>query len=106
ITGRLARFGRGGMIQDISNRLLKDFADCLQQRIEAGPAAAESASVAPAGRAAAAPGGEAADPTAPEPAAARSLAAPLPAAKPISGFSLFFRALWDRIRRIFGRGPR
>jgi hypothetical protein len=30
----------------------------------------------------------------------------LPAAKPISGFSLFFRALWDRIRRIFGRGSR
>ena len=39
ITGRLARFGRGGMIQDISNRLLKDFAECLQQRIEAPPAA-------------------------------------------------------------------
>jgi uncharacterized protein len=39
ITGRLARFGRGGMIQDISNRLMKDFAECLQQRIEAPPAA-------------------------------------------------------------------
>ncbi|MET0207082.1 MAG: hypothetical protein ABW228_07895, partial [Thermoleophilaceae bacterium] len=61
------------------------------QRIEAEPAAAESASAAPGGQAGAAPGGEAADPT---------------AAKPISGFSLFFRALWDRIRRIFGRGPR
>ena len=111
ITGRLARFGRGGMIQDISNRLLKDFAECLQQRIEAEPAAAgsapagESPEAAPGGQAAAAPGGEAADPTAPAPAAARSPAAPLPAAKPISGFSLFFRALWDRIRRIFGRGP-
>ena len=42
ITGRLARFGRGGMIQDISNRLLKDFAECLQQRIEAPPAAEPS----------------------------------------------------------------
>lgn len=111
ITGRLARFGRGGMIQDISNRLLKDFAECLQQRIEAEPAAGESAPAtdptapAAAGQAAAAPGGEAADPTAPAPAAARSPAAPLPAAKPVSGFSLFFRALWDRIRRIFGRGP-
>jgi carbon monoxide dehydrogenase subunit G len=69
ITGRLARFGRGGMIQDISNRLLKDFAACLQQRIEA-PAAAE--------------------PTVTE--------------KPIGGFSLFFRALLDRVRRLFGRG--
>ena len=26
ITGRLARFGRGGMIEDISNRLLREFA--------------------------------------------------------------------------------
>jgi carbon monoxide dehydrogenase subunit G len=30
ITGKLARFGRGGMIQDISNRLLGEFASCLQ----------------------------------------------------------------------------
>ena len=30
ITGRLARFGRGGMIEDISNRLLGEFAKCLQ----------------------------------------------------------------------------
>jgi uncharacterized protein len=35
ITGRLARFGRGGMIQDISNRLLRDFAQCLQRNLEA-----------------------------------------------------------------------
>lgn len=36
ITGRLARFGRGGMIEDVSNRLLRDFAECLQRSIE-GP---------------------------------------------------------------------
>ena len=30
ITGRLARFGRGGMIEDISERLLREFAACLQ----------------------------------------------------------------------------
>ena len=30
ITGRLARFGRGGMIEEISNRLLRDFATNLQ----------------------------------------------------------------------------
>jgi uncharacterized protein len=75
ITGRLARFGRGGMIQDISNRLLKDFAECLQQKIEAPPAANPS----------------------PLDAAATT-------AKPIGGFSLFFRALLDRLRRVFGRG--
>src|SRR4051795_12424563 len=33
ITGRLARFGRGGMIEDISHRLLRDFAACLQSQL-------------------------------------------------------------------------
>ena len=37
ITGRLARFGRGGMIKDVSNRLLRDFSDCLAQTIESEP---------------------------------------------------------------------
>ncbi len=36
ITGRLARFGRGGMIEDVSNRLLRDFATCLQTRLAEG----------------------------------------------------------------------
>src|SRR5215218_8617041 len=42
ITGRLASFGRGGMIRDISNRLLRDFAACLQQRLAGEPAGAMS----------------------------------------------------------------
>jgi uncharacterized protein len=87
ITGRLARFGRGGMIQDISNRLLKDFADCLQQRIEAPPAAEPTVL-------------DAAIAATPEGAAAAAPAR----AKPIGGFSLFFRALLDRLRRLFRRG--
>jgi carbon monoxide dehydrogenase subunit G len=95
ITGRLARFGRGGMIEDISNRLLRDFAGCLRQRIEAPPAAEPSAvdavlAATPEGAAAAPPavGGSDAPTT----------------AKPIGGFSLFFRALLDRLRRAFRRG--
>jgi carbon monoxide dehydrogenase subunit G len=95
ITGRLARFGRGGMIQDISNRLLRDFADCLQQKIEAPPAAEPTPvdavlAATPEGAAAAPPalGGSKAPTT----------------AKPIGGFSLFFRALLDRLRRAFRRG--
>jgi carbon monoxide dehydrogenase subunit G len=36
ITGRLARFGRGGMIEDIGNRLLTEFAASLQAML-AGP---------------------------------------------------------------------
>jgi carbon monoxide dehydrogenase subunit G len=82
ITGRLARFGRGGMIEDISNRLMKDFADCLQQRIEAPPAAEGAAAAPPAA------GGSQAPTT----------------TRPIGGFSLFFRALLDRLRRLFSRG--
>jgi carbon monoxide dehydrogenase subunit G len=95
ITGRLARFGRGGMMQDISNRLLREFADCLQQKIEAPPAAEPTVvdavlAATPEGAAAAPPalGGSDAPTT----------------AKPIGGFSLFFRALVDRLRRLFRRG--
>jgi uncharacterized protein len=95
ITGRLARFGRGGMIQDISNRLLKEFAECLQQRIEAPPAANPSPIDAVI---AATPEGAAAAPPAPASAAAPTTA------KPVGAFSLFFRALVDRLRRVFGRG--
>ena len=36
ITGRLARFGRGGMIEDISERLLGEFAKCLQTKLVGG----------------------------------------------------------------------
>ena len=95
ITGRLARFGRGGMMQDISNRLLREFSDCLQEKIEAPPAAEPTVvdavlAATPEGAAAAPPaGGGSQAPT---------------TAKPIGGFSLFFRALLDRLRRIFRRG--
>jgi uncharacterized protein len=48
ITGRLARFGRGGMLEDVSNRLLGDFAGCLQRRIEASePHEQEAAAAGP-----------------------------------------------------------
>src|SRR4051795_10266572 len=53
ITGRLARFGRGGMIEDISNRLLREFAQCLQRELAAGAPAPQGAAPAPAPAAAA-----------------------------------------------------
>ena len=41
ITGRLARFGRGGMIEDISEKLLRQFAASLQESLQGdGPAPA------------------------------------------------------------------
>ena len=107
ITGRLARFGRGGMIQDISNRLMKEFADCLQERIEATPPDTPPAAP-PAGStvdrvldavvAATPEGAGSMPPVTAEPAP------PARPVKPIGGFSLFFRALVDRLRRLFSRG--
>jgi carbon monoxide dehydrogenase subunit G len=47
ITGRLARFGRGGMIEDISKRLMRDFANCLQSTVGAEPAPAAAAESTP-----------------------------------------------------------
>ena len=85
ITGRLARFGRGGMIQDVSNRLLRDFSDCLQKTIEASEATPEAAASEPGG-------GE---------GLPGQAVKPEPQAKPVGGFSLFFRALLDRIKRWF-----
>ena len=41
ITGKPAQFGRG-VIQDVSDKLLGQFVDCLQQRIGSGPAAPDT----------------------------------------------------------------
>ncbi|HEY1516413.1 MAG TPA: SRPBCC family protein [Solirubrobacteraceae bacterium] len=48
ITGRLARFGRGGMIEDISERLLREFAKRLQSSLAAEPERAADTVVSPA----------------------------------------------------------
>src|SRR5439155_26037370 len=75
ITGRLARFGRGGMIEDISEKLLKEFAARLQSSLagdSSQPTAEEAAEEAapPAPTEAAAPAPTEADaPTAEEAAA-------------------------------------
>jgi uncharacterized protein len=82
ITGKLARFGRGGMIKDVSNKLLGDFSSCLAQTIESEPEE---------------PGGG------PAPTPTEAAAPPEPA-KPIKGLSLFLRVLRTRLRRLFGRG--
>jgi carbon monoxide dehydrogenase subunit G len=48
ITGRLARFGRGGMIEDISEKLLKQFAGSLQQSLAGSPTDAAKPADSPA----------------------------------------------------------
>ena len=95
ITGRLARFGRGGMIQDISKRLLGDFAACLQEELKGSGAAAHAAPPPPnAGSSAIAP------------EAGPSTAAPAPArraSKPVSGLGLLLAVLRQRVRRLLAR---
>lgn len=38
ITGKAAQFGRGGVISDVSDKLLGQFVTCLEQRLTADPA--------------------------------------------------------------------
>jgi carbon monoxide dehydrogenase subunit G len=112
ITGRLASFGRGGMIRDISNRLLRDFAACLQQRLAAEPAGAmtpgEAAASAEAADAvgktpAEVSGKPPAEVSGKSPAELGASAPPPAAAPPVKGFSLLFSVLWERIRGLFRR---
>jgi carbon monoxide dehydrogenase subunit G len=120
ITGRLARFGRGGMIRDVSNRLLCDFSSCLTQSIEAEGASAEPAPAGEKGGAADGSGSVTLDEPGPSgapvaegvgPAGSISAQGPATAppprprpAKPVSAISLLLSVLGKRIRRLFGRG--
>ncbi len=102
ITGRLARFGRGGMMEDISNRMMRDFATCLSSRLADAPTAPSGEEVAkgeaPPEAVAAADQPASASPPPPSPPPAQPQAA-----KPVGGIGLFFSVLWERIRRRFGR---
>ncbi len=89
ITGRLAQFGRGGIMEDVSNRLMRDFATCLSTRLGEPAATPDEPS------AAAEHDVESAPPPPPPPPAA---------AAPVKGFSLFFSVLWERVKRLFGGG--
>lgn len=128
ITGRLARFGRGGMIEDISERLLKEFAGRLQASLAGGEQAPAGGAEAPPGGAETAGEGEneaqddadgegEADPESPQEAEAPQPDAPPPPApaqaspppppppppappsEPIQGLSLVGDVLLGRVRR-------
>ncbi len=113
ITGRLARFGRGGMIEDISERLLKEFAQRLQASLAedgadgAGPEAEEAPGPAPGPEAEEAPrpapGPEAEGAPGPAPRAEAEKApgpGPPPPAdvEPLQANSLVASVLWNRAR--------
>ena len=103
ITGPLARLGRGGMIEDVGNRLLREFATCLGQRLAHEQTVEETA---PPADAAAAVGEQTAyshTPDAPTVPKVQTPQPPPPQAKPISGFALILGVLRDRLKRLFGR---
>ena len=94
LSGAVAQYGRGvGMIQATAAQLMKQFAENLRKQIAATPQAAASAASPASATPAAAPQATAPAPT------------PPPAAKPISGFALMARVIWDAIMRLLGARP-
>ncbi|MGO9884516.1 MAG: SRPBCC family protein [Solirubrobacteraceae bacterium] len=104
ITGKLARFGRGGMIEDISNKLLGDFAKCLQTSLAGAPAAQAPAPEPPAAEEPQAPAPEdgsdaAAQPPPPPPPPTPQPNQPVAESEPVQGLSLMGSVLWGQVKR-------
>ena len=81
VRGRVANFGRGVM-EDVSKRLIKDMASCIQANVEADETKGHDV------------------------AAAVEASAPPPqiqSAKPVSAFSLLWHLIRLRVGRLFGR---
>src|SRR5882724_6691245 len=84
LSGAVAQYGRAsGMIQDVAQQLIGQFANCLKAQLAAAQAAAE-----------------------PRPGAEQASATPIPPpeAKPqtLSGFTLLWMILRSALRRLFG----
>jgi carbon monoxide dehydrogenase subunit G len=85
LSGAVAQYGRGvGMIQATAAQIINQFAGNLKAQLAAAPQVTAPTS---------APG-------------AATPAASAPAAKPISGFSLMAKLLWDAIVRLITGGPK
>ncbi|MFZ2069145.1 MAG: SRPBCC domain-containing protein, partial [Xanthobacteraceae bacterium] len=116
LSGAVAQYGRGvGMIQATAGQIIGQFAGNLRKQLAQQPAPApkpppaiapsfETAMPPPAASSPAAPNSAAASPATASPAAPAT--PPPPAAKPISGFSLMARVIWQQILSLFrGRRP-
>jgi carbon monoxide dehydrogenase subunit G len=82
ITGRMARFGRGSLVQDVSNRLMAEFSRNLRDMIETSAPAAHI-------------GDRESDQAEASPAP--------PPARPVKALPLLWASLMTRLRRRFGR---
>jgi carbon monoxide dehydrogenase subunit G len=94
ITGRLARFGRSGMIEDISERLLKEFAQRLAQSLEGTGQESATVEIPAQSDEAIAP----APTDAPEPPAGEASPPPVAEAAPMDAGSLVGGVLLDRVK--------
>jgi carbon monoxide dehydrogenase subunit G len=95
LSGAVAQYGRGvGMIQTTAAQIMKQFSDNLKAQLAVSGSSAAAAPSAPPALS---------DTRAPTvtPAASEIVPPPPPAAKPISGFSLMAKVLWDAIVRLF-----
>ena len=89
LSGAVAQYGRGvGMIRDLAAQLINQFAAQLKAQLAAEAAPADAAPAPPAADAAS---------TSPAPPARPTMP---PKAKPISGFSLALRVLWNALMRL------
>ena len=77
VMGKLVQFGRG-LMEEVSRQMFKQFANCVQEKLAAAPAAPETVTAAP----------------------SQSAAASAP--KPVSALPLLFAALVAWIKRLFG----
>jgi carbon monoxide dehydrogenase subunit G len=95
ITGAVAQYGRG-MIGDISQRLTKEFADCLQANITSGRRPAPPAAGEPAASG---------NPPAKDSGSGGNRGAPseVRTARPVKGIRLGLWAMWRAIVRVFRR---
>jgi hypothetical protein len=85
VAGRVAQFGRGVM-EDVSKRLIKDMAACIQSNLEVAEDPPPESDIAA--------------------AVERSTVSFRPqTAKPVSAFSLMWHLISLRVQRLFGRTP-
>ncbi|HEV2140777.1 MAG TPA: SRPBCC family protein [Candidatus Dormibacteraeota bacterium] len=85
VAGRVAQFGRGVM-EDVSKKMIKDMAGCIQSNLDVAQDPAPSDDVAA--------------------AVERSAPAPQPqTAAPVSAFALLWHLISLRVQRLFGRTP-
>jgi uncharacterized protein len=83
ITGRLARFGRGGMIEDIAERLLREFAQNLQTLLQGDQTLLQ---------------GDSAPPPDPQPDASSSEESVAAVPEALDAGSLVASVAWQRVR--------